>query len=37
MNTPGVAAGNWKWRMKDGDLTTVLSDEIRRITKLYGR
>ncbi|MCP1224655.1 4-alpha-glucanotransferase [Sebaldella sp. S0638] len=37
MNTPGVAAGNWKWRMKEEDLTTVLSDEIKRISKLYGR
>ena len=37
MNIPGVADGNWKWRMKEEALTTVLSDEIKRITKLYGR
>ena len=37
INIPGIASGNWQWRMKEEDLTTNLSDEIRRITKLYGR
>lgn len=37
INIPGTSSGNWKWRMKEEDLTTELSDEIKRITKLYGR
>lgn len=37
INIPGVPGGNWKWRMKEEDLTKELSDEIKRITKLYGR
>lgn len=29
MNRPGVAAGNWRWRLKQGDLTARLADRIR--------
>ena len=37
MNTPGIAAGNWRWRMKpDTDLSEI-SGWLRHITELYGR
>ncbi|MGH8193259.1 MAG: 4-alpha-glucanotransferase [Woeseiaceae bacterium] len=29
MNRPGVAAGNWRWRLKPSDLTARLADRIR--------
>ena len=37
INTPGVASGNWQWRLKDGLLTDELAQRIGRITKIYGR
>ena len=36
-NIPGIAEGNWKWRMKDGAATDKLAEKIARMTKLYGR
>ena len=37
MNTPGVASGNWNWRVRDGVLCDKLADTLREITILYGR
>lgn len=37
INTPSTLGDNWKWRYEDGVLTDELADEIRRISKLYGR
>lgn len=37
MNTPGVAAGNWNWRFRDGILQDDLAESLREITILYGR
>ena len=37
MNTPSTVGQNWKWRMKTADLTDKLCDEVRCITKIYGR
>ena len=37
MNCPGVAAGNWSWRYKEGALSEDLAKELYKITKLYGR
>ena len=37
INTPGTTGGNWKWRMLPGQLTEKLAEEIREMTKLYGR
>ena len=37
MNVPGVARGNWKWRLKDGALTHQLAQQLRSITIEYGR
>ena len=37
MNTPGIPAGNWQWRMKPGAATASLAKKLRRLTALYGR
>jgi len=37
INTPGVAEGNWRWRLGPGRLTGALADAIREETWRYGR
>ncbi len=37
MNLPGVAKGNWGWRLKDGALTSELAQRLRSITMMHGR
>lgn len=37
MNVPGVAGGNWRWRMLPEQVTGALADEIRALTACYGR
>ncbi len=37
MNTPQTMGDNWVWRIKAGDLSNRLKNEIRTITKTYGR
>ena len=37
MNRPGVATGNWRWRMERGALTPAIADRLRDLTQLYGR
>ena len=37
MNTPSTLGDNWKWRMGKNVLTDELAQEIRQLTKLYGR
>lgn len=37
MNTPGLASGNWQWRMKDNMMSKDLSDTIAHLTTIYGR
>ncbi|MCD4817324.1 MAG: 4-alpha-glucanotransferase [Candidatus Cloacimonetes bacterium] len=37
MNYPGIAGGNWQWRMKKQYLTDELADKICRITEKFGR
>jgi 4-alpha-glucanotransferase len=37
MNFPGMAKGNWRWRMKDGALTQQLAHRLRTITMTNGR
>jgi 4-alpha-glucanotransferase len=37
MNFPGIAKGNWQWRLKDGALTQELAQRLRSITITYGR
>ena len=37
INVPGVALGNWTWRLSDGMLTDGLAEKMCRMAKLYGR
>ena len=37
INVPGVAAGNWRWRMAPGAAAAGLAADIRRLTEVYGR
>jgi 4-alpha-glucanotransferase len=37
MNTPGRAAGNWRWRLPAGALTKALARKLRGITAAAGR
>ena len=37
INTPSVPTGNWKWRMKQGDLDENLAQKMRRLDRIYGR
>lgn len=37
MNVPGVDRGNWRWRMRGGELTNALAGELRRLTEVSGR
>lgn len=37
MNFPGVAGGNWTWRMLPGSTTEELAQRIRGLATLYGR
>ena len=37
MNTPSTVGENWRWRMKEADMSEDLGKEILRITKLCGR
>jgi hypothetical protein len=37
MNSPGIAKGNWQWRLKDGALTQELAQRLRSITRTCGR
>lgn len=37
INTPGVAAGNWQWRLRHGVLTDELAEGIAKLTRVYSR
>jgi 4-alpha-glucanotransferase len=37
MNTPGIAKGNWQWRLEDDALTLDLAQRLRCITEANGR
>jgi 4-alpha-glucanotransferase len=37
MNMPGVAGGQWKWRLRDGQMTPALARRLRRLTADAGR
>ena len=37
INTPGVAEGNWQWRLLPGQLPDSLAEKIRTMTKRFGR
>jgi 4-alpha-glucanotransferase len=37
MNVPGVAKGNWGWRLKDGALTHEIARKLQSLTRTCGR
>ena len=37
INAPGVAAGNWQWRLRHGVLTDELAERIAKLTRVYSR
>lgn len=37
MNIPSTLGGNWQWRMRSDALTDELAEEIRELTRIYGR
>ena len=37
MNLPSTIGTNWKWRMLDNEFTDEIRDELRELTKVYGR
>ena len=37
INTPGLASGNWQWRLKPNQLTDELAQNIAKLTKTYSR
>jgi 4-alpha-glucanotransferase len=37
MNTPGVASGNWRWRMREGTLAPALARKLGELTFITGR
>lgn len=37
MNTPGVPAGNWDWRCRQGSFSDSLARQLKELTILYGR
>jgi len=37
MNLPGIAKGNWGWRIQTGVLTEMLAQRVRSLTMEYGR
>jgi 4-alpha-glucanotransferase len=36
-NTPGTAAGNWRWRMLDSQITSELCDNTAKLVRASGR
>ena len=37
MNMPSTLGGNWEWRVSENVFNNRLSNEIKTITKIYGR
>ncbi len=37
VNTPGVASGNWQWRMLPHECSAALTEKLREYTRMYGR
>ena len=37
MNLPATSDGNWQWRLDPRQITSLLSDKLRKITETYGR
>ena len=37
MNRPGTSAGNWRWRLREGQLTSALAERLAGLAALYDR
>ncbi len=37
INTPSTLGENWKWRMDESAMSDELADDMRKLTRLYGR
>jgi 4-alpha-glucanotransferase len=37
MNVPSTTAGNWEWRLRPGQFTFGVAEELRDVTEIYGR
>lgn len=37
INRPSTLEGNWRWRLKPGDLSSELAEDIRKLLEAYGR
>ncbi len=37
LNTPGIAEGNWAWRLRDGAFDDALVARLRRLTEVSER
>jgi 4-alpha-glucanotransferase len=37
MNQPAKQAGNWRWRMRPGQIDNRLAEKLRKLTWIYGR
>jgi 4-alpha-glucanotransferase len=37
LNTPGIAGGNWAWRVRETELVPERFDQLRELTEVYGR
>jgi 4-alpha-glucanotransferase len=37
MNTPATVRGNWRWRLRRGQLTLPVARRLRDLTEAYGR
>lgn len=37
MNAPGIASGNWQWRVLPGTLNDAIAARLKELTALYGR
>ncbi len=37
MNRPAASKGNWLWRLRPGELSTIVSSKLRKLTQIYAR
>ena len=37
VNTPSTVGDNWKWRMKEGQMTAACAKRMRTLAEVYGR
>ena len=37
INTPSTLGDNWTWRLKEGEITSAITKEIKELSRIYGR